>query len=94
MSFSERQKILKCLWCKFLSCIKCGHTEKSNYGLNLSFTLMFLTIYGVGKSQYNMVPWGNTKNKWVHHVIRYEKQKTIIYEKQKNNNILMQDGAY
>ena len=29
----------------------CGHTEKSNYGLNLSIILMFLTIYGVEKSQ-------------------------------------------
>ena len=30
---------------------KCGHTGKSNYGLNLSIILMFLTIYGVEKSQ-------------------------------------------
>ena len=34
-----------------LSCKKCGHTGKSNYGLKLSITLMFLTIYGVEKSQ-------------------------------------------
>ena len=30
---------------------KCGHKEKSNYGINLSIILMLLTIYGVGKSQ-------------------------------------------
>ena len=30
---------------------KCGHTGKSNYGLNLSIILMFLTISGVEKSQ-------------------------------------------
>ena len=51
MSFSQRQKILKCLWSKKFELQKCGHTEKSNYGLNLSIILMFLTIYGVGKSQ-------------------------------------------
>ena len=51
MSFSQRQKILKCLWSKIFELQKCGHTEKSNYGLNLSIMLMFLTIYGVGKSQ-------------------------------------------
>ena len=28
---------------------KCCHTGKSNYGLNLSIILMFLTIYGVEK---------------------------------------------
>ena len=50
MSFSQRQKILK--WSKNFELQKCGHTEKSNYGLNLSIILMFLTIYGVGKSQW------------------------------------------
>ena len=48
MSFSQRQKILKCLWSKKFELQKCGHTEKSNDGLNLSIILMFLTIYGVG----------------------------------------------
>ena len=38
--------ILKCLWSKNFELQKCGHTEKSNYGLNLSIILMFLTIYG------------------------------------------------
>ena len=51
MSFSQRQKILKCLWSESFELQKCGHTEKSNYGLNLSIILMLLTIYGVGKSQ-------------------------------------------
>ena len=51
MSFSQRQKILKCLWSKNFELQKCGHTEKSNYGLNLSIILMFLTIYGVEKLQ-------------------------------------------
>ena len=51
MSFSLRQKILKCLWSKNFELQKCGHTGKSNYGLNLSITLMFLTIYGVEKLQ-------------------------------------------
>ena len=51
MSFSQRQKILKCLWSKNSALQKCGHTEKSNYGLNLSIILMFLTIYEVGKLQ-------------------------------------------
>ena len=51
MSFSQRQKILKCLWSKNFELKKCGYTEKSNHGLNLSIILMFLTIYGVGKSQ-------------------------------------------
>ena len=54
MSFSQRQTILKCLWSKNFKNFelqKCGHAEKSNYGLNLSIILMFLTIYGVGKSQ-------------------------------------------
>ena len=41
----------KCLWSKNFELQKCGHTEKSNYELNLSIILMFLTIYGVGKSQ-------------------------------------------
>ena len=50
MSLSQRQKILKCLWSKISELQKCSHTEKSNYGLNLSIILMFLTIYGVGKS--------------------------------------------
>ena len=51
MSFSQRQKTLMCLWSKNVELQKCGHTEKSNYGLNLSIILMFLTIYGVGKWQ-------------------------------------------
>ena len=51
MSFSQRQKILKCLWSKNFELQKCGHTEKSNYGLNLSIILMFLTIYEVRKLQ-------------------------------------------
>ena len=51
MSFSQRQKILKCLWSKNFELQKCGHTEKSNYGLNLSIILVFLIIYGVGKLQ-------------------------------------------
>ena len=52
MSFSQRQKILKCLWSKNFELQKCGHTQKSNYGLTLPTILMFLTIYyGVGKSQ-------------------------------------------
>ena len=51
MSFFQRQKILKCLWSKHFELQKCGHTEKSNYGLNLSIILMFLTIYGAGKLQ-------------------------------------------
>ena len=46
-----RQKILKRLWSENFELQKCDHTEKSNYGLNLSIILMFLTIYGVGKSQ-------------------------------------------
>ena len=51
MTFSQRQKILKCLWSKIFKLQKCGHTAKSNYGLNLSVILTFLKIYGVGKSQ-------------------------------------------
>ena len=51
MSFSQRQKILKCLWSKSFELQNCGHTEKSNCRLNLSFILIFLTIYGAGKSQ-------------------------------------------
>ena len=51
LSFSQRQKILKCLWSKNFELQKCGHTGKLNYGLNLSIILMFLTIYGVEKSQ-------------------------------------------
>ena len=51
MSFSQRQKILKCLWSKILSCKSAVILKKSNYGLNLSIILMFLTIYGNGKSQ-------------------------------------------
>ena len=50
-SFCQRQKILKCLWSKNVELQKCGHTGKSNYGLKLSIILMFLTIYGVEKSQ-------------------------------------------
>ena len=50
---AQRQKILKCLWSKNFELQKCGHTGKSNYGLNLSIILMFLTIYGVEKSQYD-----------------------------------------
>ena len=34
-----------------LSCKSAVILEKSNYGLKLSITLMFLTIYGVEKSQ-------------------------------------------
>ena len=49
MSFSRRQKILKCLWSKHFELQKCGHTDKSNDGLNLSIILMFLTVYGVRK---------------------------------------------
>ena len=41
MSFSQRQKILKCLWSKNFELQKCGHTEKSLYGLNLSIIVMF-----------------------------------------------------
>ena len=51
MSFSQKQKILECLWSESFELQKCGHTEKSNYGLNLSIIFMFLTIYTVGKSQ-------------------------------------------
>ena len=51
MRFSQRQKIMKCLWSKIFELQKCGRTEKLNYELNLSIILMFLTIYGVGKSQ-------------------------------------------
>ena len=51
LNFSQRQKILKCLWSKNFELQKCGHTGKSNYGLNLSIILMFLTFYGVEKSQ-------------------------------------------
>ena len=51
MNFSQRQKTLKCLSSENFELQKCGHTEKSNYGLNLSIILMFLTIYGVGKLQ-------------------------------------------
>ena len=40
-----------CLWSKNFELQKCGHTGKSNYGQNLSIILMFLTIYGVEKSQ-------------------------------------------
>ena len=50
-SFCQRQKVLKCLWSKNVELQKCGHTGKSNYGLTLSIILMFLTIYGVEKSQ-------------------------------------------
>ena len=53
MSFSQRQKILKCLWSKNFELQECGNTGKSNYGLNLSIILMFLTIYGVEKLQCN-----------------------------------------
>ena len=35
----------------FMELQKCGHPGKSNYGLNLSIILVFLTIYGVEKSQ-------------------------------------------
>ena len=42
---------MKCLWSKNFKLEKCGHTGKSNYGLNLSIILMLLTIYGVEKSQ-------------------------------------------
>ena len=49
LSFSQRQKILKCLWSENFELQKCGHTGKSNYGLNLPIILMFLTIYGVKK---------------------------------------------
>ena len=51
MSFSQRKKILKCLWSKNFELQKCGHAEKSNYGLNLSIILMFSIIYGVAKLQ-------------------------------------------
>ena len=51
VSFSQRQKTLKCLWSKYFELQKCGHTEKSNYGLNLSIISKFLTIYTVGKLQ-------------------------------------------
>ena len=51
LSFSQRQKILKCLWSKNFELQKCCHIGKSNYGLNLSIILMFLTIYGVEESQ-------------------------------------------
>ena len=34
-----------------LSCKSAVNTRKSNYGLKLSIILMFLTIYGVEKSQ-------------------------------------------
>ena len=51
MSFFQRQKILKRLWSRTFELQNCGHTEKSNYGLNLTIILMFLTIYGVGKLQ-------------------------------------------
>ena len=47
LNFSKRQKILKCLWSKNFQLQKSGHTGKSNYGLNLSIILMFLTFYGV-----------------------------------------------
>ena len=50
LSFSQRQEILKC-GVKIFELQKCGHSGKSNYGLNLSIILIFLTIYGLEKSQ-------------------------------------------
>ena len=49
--FLPKTKVLKCLWSKNFELQKCDHTGRSNYGLNLSIILKFLTIYGVGKSQ-------------------------------------------
>ena len=52
MSFSQRQKILKCLWSKKFELQKCGHTGKIKLWAKFVNHFDVLDNYGVEKSQH------------------------------------------
>ena len=51
MSFSKRQKILKCLWSKNFELQKCGHTGKIKLWAKFVNHFDVFDNYGVEKSQ-------------------------------------------